>query len=49
MKHFAKQLDSNWNIMPNKYKVSNNNEQYIVVYPFNDTWQTSILLKESVR
>lgn len=49
MKHFAKQLDSNWNIMPNKYKVSNNNEQYIVLYPFNDTWQTSILLKESVR
>lgn len=49
MKHFVKQLDSNWNIMPNKYLVSSNSEQYIVVYPFTDTWQSSMLLKESVR
>lgn len=49
MKHFAKQLDSNWNIMPNKYKISTNNEQYIVVYPFTETWQSSMLLKENVK
>lgn len=49
MKHFVKQLDKGWNIMPNKYLVSSNNEQYIVLYPFNDNWKTSMLLKESVE
>lgn len=49
MKHFVKQLDSNWNIMSNKYLVSSNSEQYIVLYPFTDTWQSSMLLKESVK
>jgi len=49
MKHFVKQLNDNWNVMPNKYQVSPNNEQFIVVYPFKDTWQTSMLLKEIVK
>jgi hypothetical protein len=49
MKHFAKQLDSNWNIMPNKYLVSSNSEQYIVVYPFKKQWNQSSFLKGVVN
>lgn len=45
MKHFVKQLDDEWKIMPNKYIVSPNNEQYIVVYPFKDQWNQSSFLK----
>src|SRR6056300_568926 len=46
MKHFVKQLDDKWNVMTNKYLISSNNEQYIVVYPFKDTWRSSMMLKE---
>lgn len=49
MKHFVKQLDSNWIVMSNKYRVSSNSEQHIVLYPLTETWQSSMLLKESVE